>query len=104
MPKSGWTIGGNVTRFYCIYIYTIIDLFGENEFFRAISHRRQSLSCEIQEVHLEQNISINDSMFIMDCQSDIRSQYNVTLLHIEINIDMFVSYIVCKDQKESCYI
>ena len=32
------------------------------------------------------------------------SQYNVTLLHIEINSDMFVSHILCKNQKESCYI
>ena len=46
-------------RYHVIYKYTIVDLFYENGFLKAIVHRRRSLRCDLRwEVHFEQNISI----------------------------------------------
>jgi hypothetical protein len=62
--------------------YTIIDLFYENGFLRAIPYQRGSLRCEVgRKVHFEQNISTKVGLLRI-YQSDVM---------LEFNVDMFVS-------------
>jgi len=72
-----------------IYTCTIVDLFYENVFFRAISHRRTIVECDEK---CSSGKHINNSIPIEDLIRRRQGrQYNVTLLHTDINDDMFVS-------------
>jgi hypothetical protein len=74
-----------------------------NEFLGTMSHQGWSLTCEMQwEIHFKQHI--NGGIFIEDLSRwRHRHQNNITLWHIEINDDMFVSCLLL-DNRYRCVV
>ena len=98
-------------------IYSIVDLCYENEFLRAISHRRRSLRCEVIR-NSSQAKHINNSMFTEDLLR--RHHYSVTLKTVILICSyhdsclitdiitckdpfscLIIDIITCKDQREN---
>jgi hypothetical protein len=64
-------------------IYTIVDLFCANEFFRAISHWKWSPRCEMRwEVHFEHNIHV--SMIVCLSNNSYKPITNTAWVHARL--------------------
>ena len=79
------------------YIYTIVDVFYENEFRRTIPHRKRSLRCVmLWEIHFEQMCELVASLFVGITWS---GSYNYRLLTYIIVWNILakqINYIYCQ--------
>ena len=79
------------------YIYTIVDVFYENEFRRTIPHRKWSLRCVmLWEIHFEQMCELVASLFVGITWS---GSYNYRLLTYIIVWNILakqINYIYCQ--------